>query len=148
LAVTCYVGLGSNLGDRLENLRRAVELLDASDGVAVVRTSSVYETDPVGPPQPDFLNAVAEISTDLGPHELLARCKAIEAELGRTPGERWGPREIDLDLLLYGDERIDTGELVVPHPRMNERAFVLVPLRELEHGGPGAELAVFAPPLR
>lgn len=148
MAVTCYVGLGSNLGDRLENLRRAVERLDASDGVDVVRTSSVYETDPVGPPQPDFLNAVAEISTDLGPHELLARCKAIEAELGRTPGERWGPREIDLDLLLYGGERIDTGELVVPHPRMNERAFVLVPLRELEHGGPGAELPVFAPPLR
>jgi 2-amino-4-hydroxy-6-hydroxymethyldihydropteridine diphosphokinase len=129
--VRAYLGLGSNLGDRSENLRRAVALLGARDGVAVVRTSSVYETAPVGPSQPDFLNAVAEVDTTLSPRDLLEACLGVEEEMGRVRRERWGPRVIDVDLLLYGDERVDEPDLVVPHPRMHERAFVLVPLAEL-----------------
>ena len=128
-----FVGLGSNVGDRLEHLRRAVLELAATDGIDVVATSSVYETDPVGPAQPDFLNAVVELETSLAPGELLARLKAIERTVGRSPSqERWGPREVDLDLLLYGDETIDTVDLKVPHPEMYVRAFVVVPLRELD----------------
>ena len=142
-----YVGLGSNVGDRLEHLRRAVAELDASGGVHVVACSSVYETDPVGPPQPDFLNAVVQVECSLGPHELLARLKEIERSIGRGEGERWGPREVDLDLLLYGDETIVDDTLTVPHPLMQERAFVVVPLRELNRslardiGSTGVRLA-------
>ena len=131
MTVVCYVGLGSNVGDRLEHLRHAVTLLEASDGIEVVVTSSVYETDPVGPSQPDFLNAVAEITTTLGPRELLGRLKEVESEMGRSPSVRWGPREIDLDLLLYGDQSVEEADLRVPHPRMTERGFVLVPLAEI-----------------
>lgn len=127
----CFVGLGSNVGDRLANLRAAVTALARTDGIEVARTSSVYETDPVGPPQPDFLNAVVEVETSLGPAELLQTLKAIERELGRTPSERWGPREIDLDLLLYGDASSSSDELTVPHPEISRRAFVLVPLAEI-----------------
>lgn len=127
-----FVGLGSNVGDRLEHLRRAVAELRATDGIELVAASSVYETDPVGPPQPDFLNAVVQVETTLGPHELLARLKAIERSVGRVPGERWAPREVDLDLLLYGEDVIETDALKVPHPEMYERAFVIVPLRELD----------------
>jgi 2-amino-4-hydroxy-6-hydroxymethyldihydropteridine diphosphokinase len=130
--VKAFVGLGSNVGDRLEHLRRAVAELQTSDGIEVVATSSVYETDPVGPPQPDFLNAVVEIDTSLAAAELLSRLKAIEQTVGRVARERWGPREVDLDLLLYGDETIDTDDLTVPHPEMYKRAFVVVPLRELD----------------
>ncbi len=123
-----FIGIGSNVGDRLEFLRRAV---DALRELGRVRTSSVYETDPVGPPQDAFLNAVASLETALRPHDLLAALKRIEAELGRIPRERWGPREIDLDLLLYGDETIDEPGLSVPHPEMTKRGFVLVPLVEV-----------------
>ena len=129
MAVQAFVGLGSNVGERLENLRRAVAELRSE--VDVVRVSSVYDTDPVGPPQADFLNAVVEIRTALGARELLALLKAIEARLGRSEGERWGPREIDLDLLLYGDAEVDEPDLRIPHPQMWERAFVLVPLAEI-----------------
>lgn len=133
-----FVGLGSNLGDRHSNLRAAVESLRVTGGVQVTATSSVYETDPVGPPQPDFLNAVVEIETSLAARQLLGVLKDIEGQIGRTPAERWGPREIDLDLLLYGDEVIEEEGLRVPHPEMYARAFVLVPLAELhpELGGP------------
>lgn len=93
--------------------------------------SSVYETDPVGPPQPDFLNAVAEVSTTLDAGELYRTLKEIEQVIGRRPGERWGPRIIDLDLLLYGDEVVDDRDLTVPHPEVTKRAFVLVPLAEV-----------------
>jgi 2-amino-4-hydroxy-6-hydroxymethyldihydropteridine diphosphokinase len=127
-----YIGLGSNVGDRIANLRSAVAALDACDGVSVLRTSSVYETDPVGPPQPDFYNAVVEIETTLNPGALLDACKAIEQGLGRIERERWGPREIDLDILLFGDEVVDAPGLVVPHPQLQLRAFVVVPLRELD----------------
>lgn len=127
-----FVGLGSNLGDRLAYLKAAVSALRTTAGIEGLRTSSVYETDPVGPEQPLFLNAVAEMRTTLAPRELLTRLKGIEAEVGRTPTEEWGPREVDLDLLLYGDEVIDEGDLEVPHPEMTARAFVLVPLLEID----------------
>jgi 2-amino-4-hydroxy-6-hydroxymethyldihydropteridine diphosphokinase len=126
-----FLGMGSNLGDRLENLRRAVELL-AERRARLIRSSRVYETDPVGgPPQPDFLNAVAELETELSPRDLLRICQDVERVMGRTREDRWGPRPIDLDILLFGEEEIDHPELQVPHPRMHQRAFVLVPLLEL-----------------
>ena len=122
-----YVGLGANLGDREESIRTAAELIGAS------RLSTIRETEPWGvEDQPLFLNAVAELETELGPQELLARLLEVERELGRTrDGERYGPRIIDLDLLLYGDAEIDEPGLAVPHPRLHERIFVLDPLAEL-----------------
>jgi 2-amino-4-hydroxy-6-hydroxymethyldihydropteridine diphosphokinase len=126
-----FLGLGSNQGDRLENLRRAVELL-GKRGARLIRSSRVYETDPVGgPPQPDFLNAVAEVETKLSPRDLLQICQDVERIMGRKREARWGPRLIDLDILSFGAEEIDQPDLQVPHPRMHERAFVLVPLLEL-----------------
>ncbi len=129
--VSAFLALGSNLGDRLEHLRRAVGLLNLEDGVRVVRSSRVYETAPVGPPQPDFLNAVIEVATTLAARDLLRACLGVEQAMGRVRRERWGPRIIDVDVLTYDDERIDEVDLIVPHPRMHERAFVLVPLLEL-----------------
>jgi 2-amino-4-hydroxy-6-hydroxymethyldihydropteridine diphosphokinase len=131
-----FVGLGSNLGDRLDLLRRAVDLLGRIPGVAVVRSSRVYETQPIGPPQPPYLNAVVEVTTTLSARDLLDACLAVERRLGRVRSERWGPRTIDLDLLTLADERIHRPGLVVPHPRMHERAFVLAPLLELEADPP------------
>jgi 2-amino-4-hydroxy-6-hydroxymethyldihydropteridine diphosphokinase len=127
---TSFLGLGSNLGDRLANLDEAVNLLTAH-GIRVVRSSRVYETEPVGPPQPDYLNAVVEVETAMPPRTLLRACLEVEHALGRERSERWGPRVIDIDLLTYGDEEIDEPGLSVPHPRMHERGFVLVPLLEL-----------------
>ncbi len=127
-----YLGIGTNLGDRLAFLQGAVDGLAASPGITVAGVSPVYETDPVGgPEQPDFLNAVVAVETTLGPHELLAQCQRLEREAHRVREEHWGPRTLDVDVLLYGDERIDTPDLVVPHPRAGERAFVLVPLADL-----------------
>jgi 2-amino-4-hydroxy-6-hydroxymethyldihydropteridine diphosphokinase len=131
-AVRAFIGLGSNLGDRLANLQEAVLRLSKADGVRVTRVSRVYETAPVGPAQPDFLNAVAEVRTVISPRELLAASLRIEEEMGRVRQERWGPRVIDLDLLNYGRMKIDEQGLTVPHPRMHERAFVLLPLLELD----------------
>lgn len=126
------MGLGSNLGDRLANLQRAVDALGAEVGVRVTRSSRVWETEPVGgPEQPDFLNAVVSVETDLDPHGLLAACNRVEAKLGRTREVRWGPRSIDIDVLLFGDRTIDDPDLIVPHPRLSRRAFVLLPLLEL-----------------
>jgi 2-amino-4-hydroxy-6-hydroxymethyldihydropteridine diphosphokinase len=127
-----FLGLGSNLGDRLANLQRAVDLLSQSDGVSILRSSRVYETDPVGPAQPDFLNAVVEVATSLPAAKLLRSCLAVENEMGRQREERWGPRVIDIDLLSYGREEIEEPGLVIPHPRMHERLFVLAPLLELD----------------
>lgn len=127
-----YLGLGSNLGDRLGHLRRAVVLLRERD-VRVLRSSRVYETEPVGgPDQPDYLNAVLEVDTDGTARELLEACLGVEAALGRERAERWGPRVIDVDLLTFDGETIDQPDLQVPHPRMHERAFVLIPLLELD----------------
>jgi 2-amino-4-hydroxy-6-hydroxymethyldihydropteridine diphosphokinase len=130
--VCAFLGLGSNLGDRMANLQRAIDLLAGRPGIQVLRSSRVYETDPVGgPAQPPYLNAVVEVATRLSPQELLEVCLAVERRLGRVRGERWGPRTIDIDLLTYGREELNEPSLTVPHPRMHERAFVLVPLLEL-----------------
>ncbi len=114
-----------------------MELLATRPGLRVERSSRVYETDPVGgPPQPEYLNAVVEVKTTLSPHDLLAACMDVEQRMGRTRGERWGPRIIDVDVLVYDEEEVDEPDLVVPHPRMHERAFVLVPLLELNPDPP------------
>jgi 2-amino-4-hydroxy-6-hydroxymethyldihydropteridine diphosphokinase len=137
VATRAYVGLGANLGDREATIRRAVELLAATPGIDVVAVSTLRETDPVGyADQPRFLNGVAALETDLASRALLDRLLAVERELGRVRGEgpRFGPRTIDLDLLLHGDEVVDEPGLVVPHPRLAERRFVLEPLHELEPG--------------
>jgi 2-amino-4-hydroxy-6-hydroxymethyldihydropteridine diphosphokinase len=131
-----FLGLGSNLGDRLDNLRRALRLLE-DRGVRVLRSSRVYETDPVGgPPQPDYLNAVVEVETGGTARELLTNCLEAERALGRVRKERWGPRLIDIDVLTFGAQEIEEPDLRVPHPRMHERGFVLIPLLELDADPP------------
>jgi 2-amino-4-hydroxy-6-hydroxymethyldihydropteridine diphosphokinase len=135
--VTAFVGIGSNLGDRLSNLQEAVRLLARRAGVRVRRSSRVYETNPVGgPEQPRYLNAVVEVSTRLGARGLLEVCLEVERTMGRVRTERWGARNIDLDVLTYGREEIDGPGLTVPHPRMHERWFVLAPLLELDADPP------------
>ena len=128
-----YVGLGANLDDREKTIRRAVELLADTDGVEVLAVSALRETDPVGvEDQPRFLNGAAELETTLRPGALLEVLLGIERLLGRVrDGVRFGPRTIDLDLLLYDDETIDEPGLTVPHPRLHERSFALEPLAEL-----------------
>ena len=131
-----YVGLGANLGEREGALRAAVTALGALEGVRVVAVSSFRETEPVGYlDQPPFLNGAVAVDTTLGPRELLDALLAVERSLGRTrEGPRFGPRTIDLDLLLYGDESVDEPGLRVPHPRLHERAFALEPLADLDPG--------------
>jgi 2-amino-4-hydroxy-6-hydroxymethyldihydropteridine diphosphokinase len=136
MAVAAYLALGSNLGDRLATLQRGVDLLGAHPAIEVRRSSRVYETEPVGPPQPAYLNAVIEVRTELEPRELLDACLAVESELGRVRGERWGPRTLDVDVLAYDEREVDEPDLAVPHPRMHERAFVVVPLLELDPDPP------------
>ena len=129
-----YVGLGANLGDREAMLRSALEQLAAEPGIEVVAVSKLRDTDPVGiTDQPRFLNAAAAVETGLSARDLLDRLLGIERRLGRTrEGPRFGPRTIDLDLLLYGDEQIDDPGLEVPHPRLHERLFALEPLADLD----------------
>ena len=129
-----YVGLGANLGDREQMLRLALERLAAEPSVELVAASQLRETDPVDfLDQPRFLNAAAAVETDLSPRQLLARLQLIECELGRRrAGRRFGPRVIDLDLLLYGSETVNEPELVIPHPRLHLRRFALEPLAELD----------------
>ena len=128
-SVTVYLGLGSNMGDRQRNLDRALDLL--SQRLRVTRVSSAYDTEPVGNVnQPRFLNLVCQVYTRLAPQALLALAKGIECKLGRTSGTQQ-PRPIDIDILFYGDLVLDTPELVIPHPRLANRAFVLVPLAEI-----------------
>jgi 2-amino-4-hydroxy-6-hydroxymethyldihydropteridine diphosphokinase len=131
-----YVGLGSNLGDREQTIRGALERLESDPEIAVVAVSSLRETDPVGyTDQPKFLNGAAALRTDLAPRALLERMLEVERRLGRErSGPRYGPRTIDLDLLLYGDEEINEPGLRIPHPRLGEREFVLEPLAELDSG--------------
>ena len=126
-----YVGLGSNLGDRAAYLLLGLSALSRLPETRLLRLSPVYETDPVGPPQPPYLNMVAELETELSPKGLLAEMLRVEKALGRERRERWGPRTLDLDLLLYGDLVLEEAGLSVPHPRLHERAFVLVPLLDL-----------------
>jgi 2-amino-4-hydroxy-6-hydroxymethyldihydropteridine diphosphokinase len=129
--IDAFIGLGANLGDRMEALRTAVEQLAREPGFLLRGTSRVYETEPIGPPQPRYLNAVVKIGTLLSPRTTLRRLLEIEELLGRVRREHWGSREIDLDLLLYGDRIVADGALRIPHPRLHERAFALVPLAEL-----------------
>lgn len=131
---TAYVALGTNLGDKEANLRRALELL-AEHGIEVAAVSSFIETEPYGvTDQPTFLNGVCKVRTALAPLELLRTLLAIEQEMGRVRLRHWGERNIDLDLLLYEDVRMDTPELKLPHPDMLNRDFVMVPLREIAPG--------------
>jgi 2-amino-4-hydroxy-6-hydroxymethyldihydropteridine diphosphokinase len=127
-----YLGIGSNLGDRLAYLQLAVDQLARRPGIEVVAASRVYETAPVGgPPQDAYLNAVVAIDTDLGPNELLHVCQLIEERAERVRVERWGPRTLDVDVLLLDDWQVDDEDLTLPHPRMWERGFVLAPLRDV-----------------
>jgi 2-amino-4-hydroxy-6-hydroxymethyldihydropteridine diphosphokinase len=128
-----YVGLGANLGPRETTLLRAVDLLAETDGVDVLAVSQLRETEPVGVvEQPHFLNGAVALDTSLSPRELLDRLLEIEHRLGRVRDVRWGPRVVDLDLLVYGDRQMDEPGLRVPHPRLHERRFVLEPLAELD----------------
>ena len=137
---TAYIGLGSNLEEPLANCLRAIHELDQED-IKVTRCSSFYRTQAAGyEKQPHFVNAVVQVITDLGPEELFAKMRQIEKELGKQETFKWGPRKIDLDLLLYGEEIINDDELQVPHPLMHERKFVLAPLAEI---APHAKHPVF-----
>lgn len=134
LPTTAYIALGSNLGDRESNVREALRRLDALDDVTITKISTFLETDPVGPPgQGRFINAAAQLQTKLSAKTLLFVMLDIERAMGRLRDRdrRWGPRVIDLDLLLFGDDVIDEPGLTVPHPRMHERLFVLDPLKEI-----------------
>ena len=157
-----FLGLGANLGDRLATLQRAVDLL-AERGIRAIASSRVWATAPVGGPeeQPEFLNAVIEIEPDgHEPTDVLAAAHDVEATLGRIRRERWGPRTIDIDVLLWGDRTTDAPELTIPHPRMTQRAFVVLPLLDLdpdprlpdgrrlvELPAPQGEARPYAPPL-
>jgi 2-amino-4-hydroxy-6-hydroxymethyldihydropteridine diphosphokinase len=126
-----YLSLGSNLGDKRAMIARAVERLGAA-GVAVIARSSDYRTPPWGDEDQDwFVNACVKVRTGLAPHDLLALCLGIERDLGRVRTRKWGPRTIDIDLLIYDDVQMASGDLVLPHPRIAERAFVLQPLAEI-----------------
>lgn len=140
-----YIGLGSNLGEREDNIRAALEAIADLPDTDLVRVSSLYDTEPVGEvEQPNFLNAAVMVDTELDARTLLWNLMLIEKRLGRVRTQRWGPRTIDLDLLLYGDELIEDDDLRVPHPEIIRRSFVLVPLVELEprlvHPGTGETL--------
>ena len=132
-----FLSIGTNIGERAANLQQAVGHLIAKSGIEVKAVSSIYETAAVGyTEQADFLNIAVYVETTLNAHEMLTACQSIENELGRVREFRWGPRIIDLDILLYNHENIETEHLTVPHPRMYERAFVLVPLVELAQQEP------------
>ena len=127
-----YIGFGSNIGNRLKHIQNAIHALSKTEGIVLQKTSSVYKTDPVGyEAQAQFLNGAASIQTSLSPLSLLHTLKDIETVIGRQHRIHWGPREIDLDLLIYGDLCLQTEKLVVPHPEMHLRRFVLVPLAEI-----------------
>lgn len=135
MTVCAYLALGSNLGDRADNLKQAIERLNRQPGIRVLRVSDVYETEPVGHVEQDaFLNMVIAVETEHSPEQLLNAALSIEQELGRVRTIRWGPRTIDIDVLLYGQERIELEHLQIPHPELVKRAFVLVPLRDVWRG--------------
>lgn len=129
---TVYLSLGSNKGKREHFLRDALEVLGAHPAIQVTQVSRVYETEPWGKPdQPFFLNQIVQLQTSLAPERLLKLCQSVEQKVGRLPSEKWGPREIDIDILLYGDQALNLPDLRVPHPHMHERRFILVPLVEI-----------------
>jgi 2-amino-4-hydroxy-6-hydroxymethyldihydropteridine diphosphokinase len=131
--VICYLGVGSNLGERRKNIKLAIKLIEALRDTRVIKKSSFFKTLPCGGPaaQPDFLNAALKIQTKFPPLILLKKLKKIETQVGRVPGVRFGARVIDLDILLYGDKSIRDKDLIIPHPRMFERDFVIKPLVEV-----------------
>lgn len=129
---TVYLGIGTNLGDRRANIQQALQLLDEVDGINVLQHSSIYETEPVGYlDQPFFFNLVCQLRTKLTPQQLLHQLQRIEQTLKRVRTVRWGPRTIDLDILLFGTRIVDQPNLTIPHPRMLQRSFVMIPLAEL-----------------
>jgi len=130
MTMQVFLGLGSNLGNRENNIAQAIVRIGATPGIELARCSALYESAPVGPPQPRYLNAAIEVCTSLLPGELLGECKRIERELGRVPGERWGPRPVDIDLLL-AEQIVAEPMLQIPHLELHKRAFVLLPLCEL-----------------
>ena len=131
-AFDAAIALGSNVGDKRANIARAIELLTARGDIVLVRRSRDYRSAPWGVLEQDwFVNAVITVATELGPHDLLARCQDVENEMGRVRLKKWGPRLIDVDVLTYRDQRINDPDLIVPHPFIAERDFVLVPLREV-----------------
>jgi len=136
--VFAFLGLGSNVGDRLGHLQTGVDHLEAERRIRIDAVSSVYETAPVGgPPQDPYLNMALRVATTASPHGLLRACQRAEQAAGRVRTVRWGPRTLDVDVLLYGDRSVATRRLVVPHPRLTERPFALIPLIEV---APGATL--------
>jgi 2-amino-4-hydroxy-6-hydroxymethyldihydropteridine diphosphokinase len=132
-SITAYIAIGANLGEREKTMRRALAMLDETDGVRVARVSSFIENPAVGGPadSPAFLNGVAEVQTTFSPEALLDRLLEIEQQLGRVRREKWEPRAIDLDVILFGDQIVNTDRLTIPHPLMHERQFVLEPLAEI-----------------
>ncbi len=130
-ATKVAIALGSNLGDSLQTLEAAVIEIEQTPEISLIQKSSWYRTKPIGPPQPDYINGCITCETTLEPEVLLEKLHQIENQFGRERKEHWGARTLDLDLILYGDRRINTPTLTVPHPRMQERAFVLVPLAEI-----------------
>ncbi|MEM9264449.1 MAG: 2-amino-4-hydroxy-6-hydroxymethyldihydropteridine diphosphokinase [Cyanobacteria bacterium P01_F01_bin.13] len=131
METACAIALGSNLGNSEQTIEAAMAQLDQLDGMRLGTRSQLYKTAPVGPPQPDYINVCAVFHSVLSPEQVLHNLLETEARFGRIRRERWGPRTLDLDLLLYGDRVMDTPSLSLPHPRMHERAFVLVPLAEI-----------------
>ena len=130
--VQAYLGLGSNIGDRKQQLLKAIDLIGNIKGIKVTKQSSIYETAPIGyTDQPNFLNLCLEIETELSPQQLLKHCLDIEQQLHRVREIRWVPRTLDIDILLYSDNIIETDNLSIPHPRMQERAFVLITLNDI-----------------
>ena len=131
---TTFIGIGSNVGDRIDFCRRAVAELRETPGVVVEKVSSLYETSPIGgPPQRSFVNIVVKADTEMSARELLESTRSIETRLGREPSDiHWGPRVVDIDILTFGDEKVSEPDLEIPHPRMTQRRFVLVPLLEVE----------------
>jgi len=141
--VRAYVGLGSNLDQPIAQIRQAFQAFESIPQTRLIRHAGLYRNPPLGPPQPDYVNSVAALDTGLAPHDLLAALQAVEWSQGRVRGAlRWGPRTLDLDLLLYGERTIDCEDLVVPHPRLHERAFVLIPLHEI---APRIEIPGYGP---
>ena len=131
VAAPTAIALGSNLGDSLAILENAVKILAQTPGISLISRSSWYQTKPIGPPQPDYLNGCVTAKVTISPEILLENLLTIERQFGRVRQEKWGPRTLDLDLILYGDLILNTPKLQLPHPRMRERAFVLVPLAEI-----------------
>ncbi len=127
----CFIGIGANLNDPAQQIKTGIQQLDQSDHIDVSKVSSFYQSKAIGPPQPDYINAVVEVKTSLSAEALLKTCQGIETKQGRTRDVHWGPRTLDLDILLYDEQSICVPNLRIPHPEIEKRAFVLIPLFEI-----------------